>query len=123
VEHARTLCDLGAGLQRANRRREARDRLGEALELAHACGAYGLAKRALTELQVAGARPRRMATTGPASLTPSERRVVEIAAAGLSNREIAQALFVTLGTVEAHLTSSYRKLSVARREELAAALE
>jgi DNA-binding NarL/FixJ family response regulator len=42
---------------------------------------------------------------------------------GLSNREIAQALFVTLGTVEAHLTSAYRKLNVARREELAAALE
>jgi DNA-binding CsgD family transcriptional regulator len=56
---------------------------------------------------------------GPAALTPSERRVAEIAADGASNREIAQALFVTTKTVEVHLTSAYRKLGVRGRAELA----
>jgi DNA-binding CsgD family transcriptional regulator len=56
-------------------------------------------------------------------LTPSEHRVAEMAAAGLSNREIAQALFVTLRTVEIHLTHSYRKLDITSRKQLARALE
>ena len=60
--------------------------------------------------------------SGPAALTASERRVAALAAAGHSNREIAQALFVTPRTVELHLTSSYRKLGVQARTELAAAL-
>ncbi len=60
--------------------------------------------------------------TGVGSLTPSERRVAELAAEGMTNREIAQALFVTLRTVQVHLTHSYQKLAIASREELPEAL-
>ena len=69
-----------------------------------------------------GARPRRCALTGPDSLTPSERRVAEMAAAGRTNREIAEALFVTAKTVETHLGHVYLKLDIASRQELANAL-
>ncbi|MBX5443266.1 MAG: helix-turn-helix transcriptional regulator, partial [Solirubrobacteraceae bacterium] len=80
------------------------------------------AARAEAELRASGARPRRTRLRGADALTPSERRVAELAAAGRSNPEIAQALFVTRRTVETHLTSAYRKLDVASRDELAAAL-
>jgi DNA-binding NarL/FixJ family response regulator len=113
---------LGAALRRANRRAAARDHLREALELATVCGAAALAARAETELLATGARPRRIALSGVASLTPSERRVAEMAAEGPTNREIAQALFVTQRTVEVHLTSIYRKLAISSRSQLAAAL-
>ena len=86
-------------------------------------GATVLYDRARTELAATGARPRRDALlSGPASLTPSERRIAELAARGQSNREIAQALFVTPKTVEYHLRNSYRKLDIAGRGELAGAL-
>ena len=81
-----------------------------------------MAEWARTELYAAGSRPRREALSGPDSLTPSERRVAELAAAGQSNRDIAQALYVTPKTVEVHLTSAYRKLGIARRSGLSAAL-
>ena len=60
--------------------------------------------------------------SGPASLTPSERRIAELAATGQSNREIAQALFVTPKTVEYHLRNTYRKLDIQNRQALAEAL-
>ncbi len=82
-----------------------------------------LLERALTELAAAGARPRRdWLMSGPASLTPSERRIAQLAASGQSNREIAQTLFVTPKTVEYHLRNVYRKLDVQGRRELAPAL-
>ena len=56
------------------------------------------------------------------SLTPSERRVAQMAADGGTNREIAQALFVTQKTVEVHLSSVYRKLDIASRSQLSKAL-
>ena len=71
---------------------------------------------------VAGGRPRRDALRGRDALTPSELRVAEMAAAGQTNRQIAQALFVTQRTVENHLTSSYSKLAINSRPELRAAL-
>jgi DNA-binding CsgD family transcriptional regulator len=61
--------------------------------------------------------------TGIGALTPSERRVAEMAAGGMTNREIAQALFVTLRTVEIHLTHAYQKLEINSREQLPNALE
>ena len=70
----------------------------------------------------AGGRPRRDAIRGRDALTPSELRVAELAAAGRTNRQIAQALFVTQRTVENHLTSAYAKLGITARPELAAAL-
>ena len=122
LEHASARADLGAALRRANRRSEASDQLRRALELATLCGAARLAARAETELRATGARPRRIALRGIESLTPGERRVAELAAHGPTNREIAQALFVTPRTVEVHLTNAYRKLGIGSRSELAAAL-
>ena len=67
----------------------------------------------------AGARPQRAALSGPEALTPSERRVAELAAEGLSNREIAETLWVTRKTVEVHLGSAYAKLGIRSRAQLA----
>jgi DNA-binding CsgD family transcriptional regulator len=122
LEHAKARTELGAALRRANRRAQARDELRHAVELATICSAAALAARGESELLATGARPRRIALSGVASLTPSERRVAEMAAEGPTNREIAQALFVTQRTVEVHLTSIYRKLGISSRSQLAAAL-
>ncbi len=83
----------------------------------------GGGRRATTELAASGVHPRRPAVTGPAALTPTERRIAERAARGASNRDIAQALFVSPKTVENHLGNAYRKLGVTGRGELAAALD
>jgi DNA-binding CsgD family transcriptional regulator len=122
LEHAKARTELGAALRRAGHRIQAREHLRRAVELATICGAAQLATRAQTELLATGARPRRVALSGAESLTPSERRVAEMAAQGPTNREIAQALFVTQRTVEVHLTSIYRKLEISSRSQLAAAL-
>jgi DNA-binding CsgD family transcriptional regulator len=122
-EVARSLTELGAALGRANRRREAREHLREAADLAQRCGAERLADRIEEETRVAGGRPRRRAVHGPDSLTPSERRVAAAAARGATNREIAEMLFLTIRTIEMHLTNAYRKLGISGRDELAEALE
>jgi DNA-binding CsgD family transcriptional regulator len=122
LEHARALTDYGVALRRANDRPGAREQLRRAFELAHRCGATTLAERAHTELVAAGARPRRIATSGVESLTARERRIAEMAATGLTNREIAQALFVTPKTVEVHLHGSFQKLRIQSRSQLAGAL-
>jgi DNA-binding CsgD family transcriptional regulator len=122
LDRARALTELGALLRRRNRRREARDLLREALDLAHGCGARPLAQRAETELRATGARPRRVVLAGVEALTASERRVADLAAQGLTNREIAQSLFVTARTVEGHLTNVFRKLDLESREGLAEAM-
>ena len=77
---------------------------------------------ARSELFATGARPRSTALAGPGALTASERRVAGLAADGASNRDIAQALYVTPKTVEVHLSNAYRKLGIRSRRELAAAL-
>jgi DNA-binding CsgD family transcriptional regulator len=123
LERARALVDLGSLQRRAGRRREAREPLRAGLELARACGATALVARAHEELRVAGARPRRLQFSGVESLTASERRVADMASDGMSNREIAQALFVTVRTVENHLSRTYSKLDISSRKELAGALE
>jgi len=123
LEHARSLVELGAALRRANQRTAAREPLRAGLDLAHRCGAVRLAQRARAELLTAGAKPRRAVLTGLEALTASERRVAELAVAGMSNPEIAQALFVTLSTVEGHLRHAYRKLAISSRGQLSAALE
>lgn len=122
LEEARALADLGAALRRANRRADARDPLRRALDLAIACGAPPVADRARAELRAIGVRPRR-AATGVAALTPSELRVARMAADGMSNRAIAQALFVTVKTVEVHLGNCFRKLDISSRRMLGAVLE
>ena len=122
LEHARAMADLGAALRRAGQRAESREVLRVALDLAHSCGAIALTERARTELLAAGGWPRRLVLSGLDSLTPGERRVAQLAAAGLSNREIAQNLFVTTRTVEGHLTHAYQKLAITSREQLPGAL-
>ena len=81
-----------------------------------------MADKAHEELLAAGAKPRSTALSGVESLTPSERRVAAMAAEGMGNREIAQALFVTLRTVEMHLSNAFRKLDLSSRTQLVDAL-
>jgi DNA-binding CsgD family transcriptional regulator len=122
LELAKALAEEGAVLRAARRPSEARDPLRRALELADALGADALAERVRHELYAAGGRPRTTALRGAAALTPSERRVVERAAAGQTNRAIAEALFVTPKTVELHLRNAYRKLGASSRHDLAGLL-
>jgi DNA-binding CsgD family transcriptional regulator len=112
LELARSLTELGAALRRGGHVAEAREKLAAGLELAHGCGAERLLAGAREELSVAGGRPRRIATSGVAALTPSERRVVDLAASGATNAEIAQELFVGAKTVETHLSHAYAKLGI-----------
>jgi DNA-binding CsgD family transcriptional regulator len=122
LERARTLCDLGAAHRAAGARTAAREALRDAHELAVGCAATALIERAREELAAAGARPRTVSGPGASDLTPSERRVAGMAAEGATNREIAQALFLSEKTVENHLTRAYAKLGVRRRRDLPAAL-
>jgi DNA-binding CsgD family transcriptional regulator len=122
LERARALAELGALLRRRNRRTEARELLREALDVASRAGARPLAEQAETDLRATGARPRKVVVSGVDSLTASERRIAELASQGLTNREIAQTLFVTARTVEGHLTGVFRKLRLDSRTELPAAL-
>ena len=122
LEHQRSLAEYGAALRRANRRAEARTPLRQALDGALAAGALAVARRAHEELEATGEKLRPLAPEGVNALTPSERRVAEQAARGQTNREVAQELFLSVKTVETHLSSVYRKLGVASRRDLAAAL-
>jgi DNA-binding CsgD family transcriptional regulator len=122
LDRARALIDLGGTLRRAGRRRDAREPLKLGLDLARRCGARALAQRAREELIAVGARPRRDAATGREALTARESQVANLATQGMSNREIAEALFVTVKTVEWHLKHAYEKLEVRSRGELRSAL-
>jgi DNA-binding CsgD family transcriptional regulator len=122
LETIHALIALGSALRRGKQRAESRPPLERAFDLAGRGGATVLYELARTELAAAGARPRREALTGPGSLTASELRIAQLAAAGHSNREIATTLFVTPKTVEYHLRNCYRKLDIQTRRELARAL-
>src|SRR5204862_936957 len=122
LERARTLVELGAALRRANERSEARELLRRGLDLAVRSGSQPLVDQAQTELAATGARPRKLVLSGADSLTPSERRVAEMAAENMTNKDIAQALFVTTKTVEVHLSNVYRKLGIGSRAQLGDAL-
>jgi DNA-binding CsgD family transcriptional regulator len=122
LEYARALVVLGAALRRTKHVAEARERLREGLSIARACGAQPLAEQAYEELVATGARPRKIVRSGIDALTASERRVASMAAEGMTNKEIAQALFVTVRTVEAHLHHAYQKLDISSRTELAGML-
>ena len=122
LEHARSLAEYGAALRRANHRAEAREPLRAALTWARGVGALAVARRAHEELEATGEKLRPLVAGGVESLTPSERRVADLAADGQTNRQIAQALFLTVKTVENHLTTAYRKLDIRTRNELPTAL-
>ena len=119
LELTRALIDLGAHLRRSGRRRDAREPLRKALDLASRCSAEPLVVLARDELRAADGRPRSPWLTGAAALTPSELRVARLAAGDLGNKQIAEALFITVKTVEMHLTHVYRKLGASSRAELA----
>ncbi len=122
LEQSRALIDLGAALRRAGRRTEARTALRAGLDLAARCGATLLVQRARSDLRTAGGRPRTPLDHGVTALTASEQRIAALAASGATNPQIAQSLFVTVKTVEMHLSSAYRKLGVSSRSKLPDAL-
>ncbi|MGN6173300.1 MAG: ATP-binding protein [Streptosporangiaceae bacterium] len=122
LEFAHALADLGAELSRSGRRREGRDAARRAARLAGQCGATALAESAMAELHAGPGRRARIELTGPDALTAAEWRVCREAAEGRTNRELAQALFVTEKTIERHLSSAYQKLGIRSRFQLAAAI-
>ncbi len=117
-ELLKTQVELGAALRRANQRSAARELLRQCLDRAERSGAGLLAEQARQELLATGARPRRVVLSGAESLTPSERRIATMARGGMTNREIAQSLFVTTKTVETHLAHVFTKLDIRSRTEL-----
>jgi DNA-binding CsgD family transcriptional regulator len=113
-EHGRTLLALGQVERRTKRRRAARETLEDALAIFETLGSPLWAEKARTEFARIGGR-----APSAGELTPMERRVAELVAAGRSNREIAAELVVALRTVETHLSRIYRKLGVRSRTQLA----
>jgi DNA-binding NarL/FixJ family response regulator len=122
LDLAHALAELGSKLSRTGRRREGRDFQRRAIRLADESGALVLAEHARAELQAGPGRRARTEVTGRGALTAAESRVCREAAGGRTNREIAQALFVTEKTVERHLSSAYHKLGIRSRFQLAAAI-
>lgn len=122
LERIRSLVDLGSARRRANQRASARQPLTEAHQLAQSGGAKLLAERARIELAALGARPRKDPVARD-QLTASEHRVAEMAARGMTNKQIAQDLFITVKAVEWHLRNAYQKLNIRSRKQLAEALE
>ena len=117
VDAARTLLVHGQALRRAGRRTAAADVLATARDRFVVMGARPWATRAVHELErVAPGR-------SVGALTPTEVRIADLVAAGRRNREIAAELFISVATVEAHLTRMYRKLGVRSRTELTRSLE
>ncbi|MDP8905596.1 MAG: AAA family ATPase [Chloroflexota bacterium] len=112
-ERGRTLLVLGQTLRRAKRWRQARDALTDAMAIFERIGTPIWSEHAHEELARIGGRRAQL------GLTPTERRVADLVADGLSNKEVAAALFVTVSSVERHLTRIYDKLGVASRVELA----
>jgi DNA-binding CsgD family transcriptional regulator/tetratricopeptide (TPR) repeat protein len=117
-ELGRTLLVQGVTARRAKQRAVARAALGRALELFDVLGTPLWAEKAATELERVPGRRRGNAP----GLTATERRVAELVAQGLANKEVAAALFVSVRTVEANLTKVYEKLGVRSRTELAGRL-
>ena len=123
LELAYSLVELGGALRRAGQRAAAREPLREGLALAQRCGARDAGRGGSPGAdRFRRAAASRRSSPVPTALTPSERRVAELAASGMQNREIAQALFVTTKTVGTHLAHIYQKLGLSgqqARERLA----
>ncbi|MFE5677459.1 LuxR C-terminal-related transcriptional regulator [Streptomyces erythrochromogenes] len=122
LELAPALVSHGRLLTAAGHPRRARPLLREASVIAERLGAAGLLTLTQDMLRVGGARNGSAPLTGEASLTGSERRVAALAADGRTNAEISDLLHLARRTVETHLTSTYRKLGIHRRADLAGAM-
>ena len=118
LDLAKALLNLGRVLRHQREPTASREHLRRALDLAHQCGAARIEQLALDELHASGGRPRRTALRGPQALTPSERRIVELVAKGMTSRAVAESLFLTKNTVDWHCHNAYQKLGVRSREEL-----
>ena len=117
------LIDLGFARHQSGDEHAARSAFRDGADQAERCGVTRLAGVAGRGLLACGARPRRLQTSGLKSLTPAERRVVDLAASGNTNTTIAQTLFINVKTVESHLTRVYKKLGITDRAELRSALD
>lgn len=116
-EHARTLLVRGQLHRRAKQKRASHEALTKALEIFERIGSPPWVERAREELGRVGLR------RSSAELTPTEWRIAELAAAGLTNREVAEAAFISPKTVEANLSRIYRKLGIRSRAELGVQME
>lgn len=123
LREAQARTALGAALLRRGDDKAARRQLRAAVDLAVRCGDVDAAGRARNALMGAGGRMGEVPGRARDVLTDGERRVAELAAAGLTNRQIADALFVTVRTVESHLSNTYRKFGVQTRADLATLLK
>jgi DNA-binding CsgD family transcriptional regulator len=121
LDQARTRLNLGEHLRRTGRRAAARPHLRSAMEVFDSLGARLLADRAAEELRASGEVARRRPPGAVSDLTPRERQVARLAAAGASNSEVAARLFLSQKTVEYHLHKVFTKLGVTSRTDLAAA--
>jgi len=122
LEQARARLLFGEWLRRCKRRSDARTQLRAAYESFDAFGALPYAERARLELLATGATARRRSAETRFDLTPRERQVASMAAAGLTNTEIATRLFVTASTVEFHLSRVFRKLGITSRKRIPRAI-
>lgn len=122
--YAQALADCGALTRQNGGSSSARGLLRQAVSVAQQCGAMLVAESAQEELRASGFRPDSPVADahGAGTLTRSELRVAELAAEGLTNKEIAARLFVGLRTVEVHLSKAYHKLGISGRAGLAEAL-
>ncbi len=113
-DQARTLLIIGVIHRRAKRKREAGVFLTQAADAFASLGAPGWVERTQAELRRVASR------AAPLQLTPTEQRVAELAASGLTNRQVAEQAFISAKTVEANLARAYRKLGISSRAELGA---
>ncbi len=117
LAEAELMVALGATMRRAGRPADSRRPLAGAAEVADACGAERISTLARRELAASGGRRRRRGASAT-ELTGQERRVADLAATGLTNREIAATLYVSAKTVDHHLGRVYQKLGISSRREL-----
>jgi DNA-binding SARP family transcriptional activator/DNA-binding NarL/FixJ family response regulator len=113
---------LGKALLQQDRLADARAQLRQASDLANVCGAVVLQRDAAAVLRLLGTDSGQSVLPGPMSLTPNEVRVADLAIQGLSNREIAERLYTTVTTVEQQVSTTFRKLGINQRSDLARAL-
>lgn len=123
LDLSETLLDLGRAMRQSGSRLESRTPLKRSMELAHRQGAFATAREARAELLASGAKPRRTYGTGLHGLTPTELRIAEMAAQGLTNREVAESMFLAKSTVAWHLRHVFQKLGIESRADLPEAID